>query len=544
MLTYTSTSSKSTSTSSDRSKTIPQFYFLGHPYNLFYTLPPSTCLTSTTKLISPSPPPLPSIHLASLSTLLTSSLPSSSTGGITITGSGKTHLLTTLSTQIGVEYLSGTRYVSNQVGLGVEVFLRDLENSKVINGRKVMIIDDFWLISLSRKEGGGSTSNLGLISSILTCFNTSPKPFLIVAVKNVDDLDSAIFRNGRIDGVFDLKWEEDDLRKVYAQELPVFVKVDRIDVKLGWSVTDVLRYVKGYTRENIDDNIDETTETFNLENFNSKMSEYRPKILNSASEIVKVYWEDIGGMREVKEELIRLVVQPERFTEVYRKWKVKRTRGVMLYGPPGCSKTLMAKALSTELGGRFILIKGPELVSKYLGEGEKKLKAIFKKGRECKGVVFIDEVDSIAGKRDGGGGSERMLSQLLTELDGVESEGGSVVVMATNRPDLIDEAVLREGRVEEGIYVGLPDVRKEIVEVGFRGTRFDGDLEECDKLTEGFTGAEIIGICRAAKIEAVIAEKDYVGMEEFRRAVGKAERGVTEEMLEFYRKYGESRSIK
>ena len=190
---------------------------------------------------------------------------------------------------------------------------------------------------------------------------------------------------------------------------------------------------------------------------------------------------------------------------------------------------------------RFVLVKGPELVSKYLGEGERKLKEVFTKARSSKSVVFIDEVDSIACSRDGGGGSERMLSQLLTELDGIGSGDGSVVVCATNRPDLIDEAVLREGRVDELIYVGLPDKRKDIVMGAFEGVKFDGDLEECEELTEGYTGAEIVGICRDAKIEAVVEDRDEVVMDDFRKAVGRAERGVGEDMLEFYRRYAETR---
>ena len=203
-------------------------------------------------------------------------------------------------------------------------------------------------------------------------------------------------------------------------------------------------------------------------------------------EIPQVFWSSIGGMDKVKQELREAIELPMTHGHLFKKFGIRPPRGVLLYGPPGCSKTLMARALATEGGMNFLAVKGPELLSKWLGESERALAALFRRARLASpSVIFFDEVDAIATKRDGGSsGGERLLSQLLTELDGIHTnvDDGQkrrvVIVCATNRPDLLDDALMRPGRIDRMIYVGLPDEasRSRILEISLKGRSCADDI--------------------------------------------------------------------
>lgn len=214
-----------------------------------------------------------------------------------------------------------------------------------------------------------------------------------------------------------------------------------------------------------------------------------------------------------------------------------------MYGPPGCSKTLIAKALATECGGGFLLVKGPEVLGKYLGESENRIKEIFdiaRKAGNC--VIFFDEFDSIASRRaGGGGGTDRVLSQLLAEVDGCGTHPGVVVVGATNRPDLIDEAMTRPGRIDGMVYVPPPDEesRKCILELEMKGVPAERNVnfDVLAKLTEGMSGAEVVGVVREGKLRAIEVGRDAVGMQDLVRGAEETQRAITEDMLDFYGKF-------
>jgi len=234
--------------------------------------------------------------------------------------------------------------------------------------------------------------------------------------------------------------------------------------------------------------------------------------------------------------------------------------GILLYGPPGCSKTLMARAIATEGNMNFLAVKGPELLSKWLGESERALASLFRRARlAAPSVIFFDELDSIASKRgEGGGGSDRLLSQLLTELDGVTSGGGSsggkspprvVVVGATNRPDVLDPALTRPGRMDRMIYVGLPDKqgRYGIFKIGLTGKdcheNVDLDVLASDDISKGYTGAEIIALCRDAALHAIgemddgIISKPQIHMKHLLMSIKDMKPRTTPEMLRFYESF-------
>jgi transitional endoplasmic reticulum ATPase len=254
----------------------------------------------------------------------------------------------------------------------------------------------------------------------------------------------------------------------------------------------------------------------NKADFSEGLRDVQPSALREVTiEVPNVKWSDIGALEAVKEELRQAIEWPLKHPEAFKKMGIKPPKGVLLFGPPGTGKTLLAKAVATESEANFISIKGPELVSMWVGEGERGIRNIFKKARQVAPViVFFDEIDSIASKRGSLGDSgvgDRMVNQLLTELDGVESLRDVVFIGATNRPDLIDPGLLRPGRIDKVIRIPSPDenARLAILKVHSTGVPLAKDisLEELAKKTKGFSGADLEGLMREAALIALQASK-------------------------------------
>lgn len=249
-----------------------------------------------------------------------------------------------------------------------------------------------------------------------------------------------------------------------------------------------------------------------MDDFRAAEVVVRPSALREvASDIPPVRWEDVGGLKTVKAHLKEVIEWPLKHADRLKTLGAKAPRGVLLYGPPGCSKTLLARAVAHEAKMNFISIKGGELFSQYVGESEKAVANIFAHARtSAPCILFFDELDGLAGPRDTDGGSavgERVLSQMLVEMDGLQRPLGVVVLAATNRPDLIDSALLRPGRFDRLLYVPPPDAqsREEIFQVLLRKTQLEADvnLVEASRVTEGYTGADISAICREAALAAL-----------------------------------------
>jgi len=280
-------------------------------------------------------------------------------------------------------------------------------------------------------------------------------------------------------------------------------------------------------------------------------------------EVPNVRWEDIGGLEDVKQELREAVEWPLKYPEAFMGLGITPPKGILLYGPPGTGKTLLAKAVANESEANFIAIKGPEVLSKWVGESEKNIREIFRKARQAAPtVIFIDEIDAIAPRRgtDVNRVTDRLINQLLTEMDGIQENSGVVVIGATNRPDIIDPALLRPGRFDRLILVPAPDekARLEIFKVHTRKVPLaeDVDLEELAKRTQGYTGADIEAVVREAAMLAMrralqegiirpgmkadeIRQKVKVTMEDFEKALEKIGPSVSEETMEYYRKIQE-----
>jgi len=293
-----------------------------------------------------------------------------------------------------------------------------------------------------------------------------------------------------------------------------------------------------------------------MEDFLSAFKEITPSGLREIHvEVPEVKWEDIGGLAEAKQELRETVEWPLKYPQAFARLGIKPPRGILLFGPPGTGKTLLAKAVATESGANFIAVRGPEILSKWVGESEKAIREIFRKARQYSpAVVFFDEIDAIASVRGTDLGSrvgERIVSQLLTEIDGISELSDVVVIAATNRPDMIDPALLRPGRLEKVIYVPPPDEegRLEILRIHTRNVPLgrDVDLHELARRTEGYTGADLAALVREAAMHALreSISARHVTMKHFEQALRKVKPSVTDHMLEYYRRWLETaRQIK
>jgi len=256
----------------------------------------------------------------------------------------------------------------------------------------------------------------------------------------------------------------------------------------------------------------------------------------------------VGGLEEVKEELKEAVEWPLKNPEVFKRFGIQPPKGILLIGPPGCGKTMLARAVATESEANFIAIKGPEVFSKWVGESEKAIREVFRKARMASpAVIFFDEADSLLPRRElgygGSGVANRVISQLLTEMDGITAIEDIVVIAATNRPDIVDPAVLRPGRFDRLIYVPEPDepARLEIFKIHMKNMPLskDVDMEKLARTAGGYSGADISSVCREAAMTALkrdINTKE-VTFSNFQKAMERVAPSMTPDVENWYKRF-------
>ena len=286
------------------------------------------------------------------------------------------------------------------------------------------------------------------------------------------------------------------------------------------------------------------------QDFDDALKEVEPSAMREVLiEVPHVTWDDVGGLEEVKTQLKEMVEMPMERGDSFRRMGIRPAKGILLYGPPGTGKTLLAKAVATESKANFISIKGPEIMSKWVGESEKAIRQAFKKAKQvAPAIVFLDEIDAIAPRRGGGsenGVTERVVNQLLTSIDGMESMEGVTVMAASNRPDIIDSALLRPGRFDRLILVPLPDdvSRRSILAIHTKAMPLKGvDLDRLVEQTDGYVGADLENLCREAAMTALREDPEAVSVEQkhFEKALKVVKASVDKDAMKFYDNMGKA----
>jgi len=281
------------------------------------------------------------------------------------------------------------------------------------------------------------------------------------------------------------------------------------------------------------------------QDFTGALSEVEPSAMREVLvELPKITWDDVGGLTDPKQKVKESVEWPLTNPEKFDRMGIDAPKGVLLYGPPGTGKTLMAKAVASETNANFISVRGPQLLSKWVGESEKAIRQTFRKARQVSPtIIFFDELDSLAparGQEMGNNVSERVVNQLLTELDGLEEMGNVMVIGATNRPDMIDPALIRSGRFDRLVMIGQPDEegREQILRIHTGNTPLAADvsLREIAEITDGYVGSDLESIAREAAIEALRETDDAeeVEMRHFRKAMESVRPTINEDIMSYY----------
>jgi transitional endoplasmic reticulum ATPase len=455
-------------------------------------------------------------------------------------GTGKTLLAKAVANETNSNFYSigGPEIMSKYYGESEEK-LRTIFKEAQENAPSIIFIDEIDSIAPKREDVSGELEKR-IVSQLLTLMDgleSRGKIVVIAATNRPDALDPALRRPGRFDREIEIGIPDEKSRleilQIHTRGMPLEpdVKLDEMArVTHGFVGADLQELGKeaailAVRRVLPEINMDQTkvpVKTLNkikvrMQDFQDALRDVQPSAMREVLvQVPNVKWEDIGGLTGVKEELAEAVEWPLKYSKLFQKGGVKPPKGILMYGPPGTGKTLIAKAVANESEANFISVKGPELISKWVGESEKGVREIFRKARAAAPcVIFFDELDAIAPRRSSGEGdnqvTERVVSQLLTEMDGLEELEGVFILGATNRPDIIDEALLRPGRFDKMLQIPSPDKegRIEILKIHTKDKPLakDVDILKLAELTEGSTGAELAAISNAASIAAI---KHYV----------------------------------
>lgn len=478
-------------------------------------------------------------------------------------GTGKTLLLKCVAQNIKAHILSvnGPSIVSKYLG-ETENAIREI----FIEARKfqpsIIFMDEVDSLVPSRTSEDSGETESRVVATLLTMMdgmNDTGRVVVVGATNRPNSIDSALRRPGRFDqeveiGIPDAEERYDILTKLIGkmnQEKHILSDEDIRNVSskthgyVGADLSALCREsVMRAINRGVKQDLSQSEIKLTVDDLLSSLPEIRPSAMREIFlEMPKVYWSDIGGQHELKQKLVEVVQLPLQASEAFNNLGVLAPKGVLLYGPPGCSKTLTAKALATESGLNFLAVKGPEIFNKYVGESERAIREIFRKARAASpSIIFFDEIDAISGDREGAntGAAQQVLTSLLNEIDGVEELKGVVIVGATNRPTEIDAALLRPGRLDRHIYVGPPDyeARLEILKKCCKKFNLQDDVkfEDLAKATEGCSGAEVTLLCQESGLAAIMENVNAKTVKKghFDHALKGISKGITPEMLKYY----------
>ena len=491
-------------------------------------------------------------------------------------GTGKTLLAKAVANESDAYFISiaGPEIMSKWVG-EAEKKLREIFDEAEKHAPSIIFIDEIDAIAPKRENVEGEVERrvVAQLLALMDGLKSRGKVVVIAATNRPNDIDPALRRPGRFDREIEIgipnRKGRLEILKIHTRNMPLAKDVDLkklADITYGFvgadlaalckeSAMNVLRRVlpeinlkegQPLPRELLEKLI------VNMNDFKEALKMVRPSVMREVLiETPTVGWKDVGDLEGVKEKLKESVEWPLKHPEIFRNMGIKPPKGILLIGPPGCGKTLLAKAVAKESEANFISIKGPEIMSKWVGESERAIREIFRKARQAApSIIFFDELDAIASVRgrDISGTTEKIVAQMLTEMDGLEELSDVVVIGATNRPDIIDKALLRPGRFDRIIVVPPPgkEARLEIFKIHTKKMPLakDVDLKKLSEITEGYSGADIENICREAAIEALREnmKSKEVKMKHFEKVLERIKPSVNKQESEIYKEFAENKN--
>ena len=474
-------------------------------------------------------------------------------------GTGKTLLAKAVASESDAHFIAinGPEIMSKYVG-GSEENLREYFEEAEENSPSIIFIDELDAIAPKREETNGEVERrtVAQLLTLMDGLKSRGQVVVIGATNRPDSLDPALRRPGRFDREIEIGVPDSEERKevleIHTRNMPLAEDVDLEKIAntthgcVGADLESLckeaaMRVVRRILPEiqNEEEIPKEVMEKIVVtgDDFKNAQKEIQPSALREVLvQIPDIKWDDVGGLEDVKQELKEAVEWPLKHPETFQRLGIRPPKGTLLYGIPGTGKTLLAKAVASESEANFISVKGPELLSKWVGESEKGVREVFRKAKQASPtVIFFDEIDAIASTRSGNdtdsGVTKRVVNQLLTEMDGLEELEDVAIIAATNRPDILDAGLMRPGRFDRHIEVGEPDedARISIFEVHTKGMPLadDVDIKKLAKNTDGYVGADIEAVCREA---AMLALRDDLEASEitykyFKEAIDKVKPG-------------------
>ncbi|MDT7877339.1 MAG: CDC48 family AAA ATPase [Candidatus Caldarchaeales archaeon] len=489
-------------------------------------------------------------------------------------GCGKTLLAKAVATEAEANFIliNGPEIMNKYYG-ETEAKLREIFRRAEEEAPSIIFIDEIDAIAPKRSEVTGEVEKrvVAQLLALMDGLESRGQVIVIGATNRPNAVDPALRRPGRFDreieiGIPDKKGRKEILQ-IHTRGMPLAADVDLdkvAEITKGYTGADLAALCREAAMKcirRILPSIDFNEERISPEILNSlevtmkdileAYKEITPTALREVEiETPTVHWDDIGGLHDIKQKLIEAIEWPLKFPDKFERLGIKPPKGILLYGPPGCGKTLLAKAVATEAEANFVTIKGPEVYSKWVGESEKAIREVFRKARQASPcIIFLDEIETIVPRKDmlddSSGVAHRVAAQLLSEMDGIEELRDVVVLGATNRPDLMDPAVLRPGRFDRLIYVPPPDEagRYETLKIYTRNMPLseEVDLRKLAAMTEGYSGADLESLCREAAFAALRRDTNakYVSWADFQEALKIVRPSITPAMLKEYERVAE-----
>ena len=487
-------------------------------------------------------------------------------------GCGKTLLAKAVANESDANFyvISGPEIMSKFYGES-EARLREIFQKARETAPSIIFIDELDAIAPKREEVIGEVERrvVAQLLSLMDGMGARGNIIVIGATNRPNAIDPALRRPGRFDREIEIgvpdKTGRHEILQIHTRNMPLAQDVDikrLAQITHGYTGADMSALcreaaMKALRRYMPEINLEEGTippsilekMVVNMDDFVNAYREVTPTAMREVYvEVPTTHWNDVGGLENVKNELMEAVEWPIKRPEAFKRMGIRPPKGILLHGPPGCGKTLVARAVATESEANFISIKGPEIFSKWVGESEKAIREVFRKGRTAApAIIFFDEIDAIVPRRGMGyadsGATERVISQLLTELDGIETLENVVVIGATNRPDILDPAVLRPGRFDRLIYVPAPDQKtlEQIFKIYTASMPLDKtvNIQDLTRMALGYSGADVEAVCREAALNALRrnAEAKEVSADDFTAAMENIRPSITPDMETWYQSF-------